>query len=57
MISFIKCSFLSSTWHTPMNGLLEHCQQILKDALYDHTRPFTCHYGAIVAITGFGSKV
>ena len=57
MIIYVKAHFTYSCWHNTVNGLMEHSLQILKDVLYDHTRPFTSHYGAITALSAFGLQV
>lgn len=44
-------------WNSPVNKLRQENLKALREVLLDVGRPFSCHYGAIIGLTTFGTKV
>jgi len=40
-----------------VNHLERFTEKTLREVLYDHSKPFSCHYGAVTGITYLGSEV
>lgn len=43
-------------WSSPINHLLYNTVKNLKEVLYDHAKPFCCHYGAVMGLMALGFK-
>lgn len=45
------------TWSSPINHLMHTTIRSLKEVLCDHTKPFCCHYGAVMGVKALGPQV
>ncbi|KAK3093072.1 hypothetical protein FSP39_010728 [Pinctada imbricata] len=43
-------------WSSPINHIMMNTVRSMKEVLYDHTKPFCCHYGAVMGLLNLGSK-
>lgn len=49
-------SHIVSVWGNSVNHLQRFTEKTLRETLYDHTKPFCAHYGAIMGLLYLGSE-